>query len=261
MNVRALLAGAVALGALGCASTPGDSGLTPAVATTGQESESRARARAHTELAAGYYELGNMSVALEEVTEALRADGSYGPAYNVAGLIYSELKQERLAQESFQQALRINPLDSDANNNYGRFLCDRKREDEAIRHFSAALKNPLYQTPERAYVNAGVCSRRRGDIASAQDYFERALKVRPGHTQALYHLADLAYGRGQYQQAKSYLTRMGRADGASAEYLWLALRVERRLGDRDAAASYGSQLTRRFPDSKEAKDLAAGRFE
>ena len=47
------------------------------------------RARVHTELAAGYFELGNMAVALEEVKEALRADANYGPAYNVAGLIYA----------------------------------------------------------------------------------------------------------------------------------------------------------------------------
>jgi type IV pilus assembly protein PilF len=221
----------------------------------------RERARVHTELASGYYELRNMNVALEEVKEALRADPSYGPAYNVAGLIYADLKEDKSAQDSFLRALRIDPADSDANNNYGRFLCDRKREDEALRYFQAALRNPLYRNPERSYVNAGLCSRRRGDLAAAEDYFQKALQVRPGEPQALYQLAEITYSRGGYKQAKSYLDRIGQLTSANAEILWLALRVERKLGDRDAAASYGTQLTKNFPDSKEARALLAGREE
>ena len=260
-GASASLAGVLLL-VSGCAEmAPAEPEFKPAVATTGAESEGRSRARAHTELAAGYFELGNMSVALEEVTEALRAEPNYGPAHNVAGLIYTDLKQDRLAQDHFQRALRINPLDSDANNNYGRFLCDRKREEEAIRYFLAALRNPLYQTPERSYVNAGLCLRRRGDVAGAEDYFQKALKLRPNHPQALYFLAETAYSRGAYAQAKSHLMRLADFASASPEVLWLALRVERKLGDRNAAASYGSQLTRKYPDSKEAKALLAGRDE
>jgi hypothetical protein len=39
-----------------------------------EEAQSRKRARVHTELAAGYYELRNMSVALDEVKLALKSD-------------------------------------------------------------------------------------------------------------------------------------------------------------------------------------------
>lgn len=227
----------------------------------GAESDGLKRARAHTELAAGYYELRNMSIALEEVNEAVRSEPNYGPAYNVAGLIYSELKEDRLAQENFQRALRINPLDSDANNNYGRFLCDRKREEDAIRYFLAALRNPLYQTPDRAYVNAGLCSRRRGDVKTAEEYFQKALQARPTQPQALYQLAEIAYARGAYERSKAYLMRLEKLTAPNAEVLWLALRVERKLGERDAVASYGTQLTKNFPDSKEAQAFLAGRDE
>ncbi len=218
----------------------------------------RTRARVHTELAAGYFELRNMSIALQEVSQAIRAEPAYGPAYNVAGLIYAELREDRLAQQNFEHALRINPVDSDANNNYGRFLCDRKREGEAIKYFLAALNNPLYENRERSYMNAGLCSRRRGDIAGAEDYFMRALKVAPNQTQTLYQLADIEYGRGRYTRAKDYLVRLEHLTQPSAEVLWLALRTERKLGDRNAEASYGQQLRRQFPDSKEARALVAG---
>lgn len=257
MRVVGLLA-IVALGA--CVGPPPSPFQQPTVRpnTSGEEDTMRTRARVHTELAAGYFELRNMTIALQEVNQAIRAEPAYGPAYNVAGLIYAELKEDRLAQQNFERALRINPVDSDANNNYGRFLCDRKREGEAIKYFLAALNNPLYENRERSYMNAGLCSRRRGDVAAAEDYFMRALKVAPNQTQTLYQLADMEYGRGRYVRAKDYIVRLEQLTQPSAEVLWLALRTERKLGDRNAEASYGQQLRRQFPDSKEARALLAG---
>jgi type IV pilus assembly protein PilF len=242
----------------GCAGQQGpDSALKPE-STMGAESADRVRARIHTELAGGYFELGNIRVAIEEVKEALRSDANYGPAHNVSGLIYSALKEDRLAEESFRRALQVNPFDPDANHNYGQFLCQRKREEEGIRYFLAAVKNPLYQSPDRSYANAGICSRRRGDSANATNYFQLALKTQPSQPQALYHLADLAFVRGDYSAAKLYLNRLTQVSVANAEILWLGVRVERRLGDRNSEASYALQLKNKFPESKEARSLASG---
>ena len=257
MNVRAIVV--IALFALiaGCATQGGDGGPEGG---SGNESVARTRARVHTELASGYFELGNLGVALQEVNEALRADSDYGPAYNVSGLIHAELKEDGSAEKDFKRALAINPLDSDANNNYGLFLCQRKREDEGIRYFLAALKNPLYRTPERSYVNAGLCSRGKGDLTAAVTYFEKALKLQPNLPQALYQLADILYARGNYIQAKEYATRVVRI-APTPEGLWLAVRLERKLGDRDAEASYALQLQKKFPKSKEARALNSGQRE
>jgi type IV pilus assembly protein PilF len=245
----------------GCAVPPPQGEVRPDRDTTGAEADERMRARVHTELAAGYFELGNMSVALEEANIALRADPGYSPAHNIAGLIYSGLKEDRLAEENFLQALRINALDSDANNNYGWFLCQRNREEESIKYFMAALRNPLYQYPDRTYVNAGLCARRRGDLAGAEQYFLSALKLRPSHPQALYQVADLSYARGDYAAAKQHLERLTQIAQANAEMLWLGLRIERRLGDRNSEQSYAHRLRSNFPDSKEARALLAGQYE
>ena len=40
------------------------------------------RARIHTELGAGYYEIGKLGIALQELNEAIEADPKYAPAYN-----------------------------------------------------------------------------------------------------------------------------------------------------------------------------------
>lgn len=256
-----LVAACLALSA--CASGSGDgSGLKPVSApTTGDESQQRLRARIHTELAANYFEVGNVAVALEEVKEALSAEQNYGPAHNVAGLIYAQLKEDALAEQSFQRALGINPSDPDALHNYGMFLCQRKQEREAIRHFMLAVRNPLYLTPDRSYINAGVCARRIGDTAGATEFFRLALKLRPTQPQALYQLADLSYARGDYGEAKNYLNRLSAVATPTAESLWLGVRVERRLGDRNSEASYAMQLRNKFPNSVEARALGAGKFE
>ena len=244
----------------GCAGTGGPEPSTyvpPPAAETDQGS----RARIHAELAGSYFEVGNYGVALQEANEALKADSNYAPAYNVLGLVYMELRDDAAAEQNFQRALRLVPQDSDANNNYGWFLCRRKREQESLKYFLTALRNPLYTTPEKAWVNAGVCSRQLGDLAAAEDYFQRAVKMRPNQPQALFNLADIAYQGGRYGEAKTYLSRLQREVTPTPEMLWLALRVERRLGDRNAEASYGFQLRKNFPDSREARALLAGQYE
>lgn len=257
--MKRLMAAVLLLSAAACVSNnPEPASYAPQGAA---ETDVNTRARLHAELAAGYIELGNYGVALQEAGEALKAEPNYAPALNLLGLIYMELKDDKSAEANFQRALRINAQDSDTNNNYGWFLCQRKREQESIKYFLTALRNPLYATPDKSWVNAGVCARQAGDTVAAEDYFQKALKVRPNQTQALYQMADMAYNRSSFAEAKSYLVLMQRDVESGAEVLWLALRVERKLGDRNAEASLGFQLRKNFPTSREARAFAAGQFE
>jgi type IV pilus assembly protein PilF len=260
MVIRCTLV-ALLLGLGACATSSSDGPQSSEPSTTGTETQEKARARIHTQLASSYYEIGNLGVALEEVKEALRADANYGPAYGIAGLVYAQLKEDRLAEQNFQRALSINPGDSDTLNNYGLFLCDRGRTDQGIKHYLAAVRNPFYATPERAYVNAGVCARRSGNVAGAEEYFQTALKLRPTQQQALYQLADMAHARGDLGTARGYLGTLAQAGVSTAEVLWLGTRVERKLGDRNAEASYARQLRNRYPNSAEARALNAGKYE
>ena len=255
---KLLIAGLVIL-LQGCISrAPDQAGYAPRPVDT----DVQARARIHAELAAGYLELGSLGVALQEANEALKADPKHVSAYNVLGLVYIELNDDRAAESSFRRALQINGMDSDTNNNYGWFLCQRKREKESIQYFLDALRNPLYTTQEKSWVNAGICSRQAGDLVNAEDYFQRALKLRPNQPQALQQLADITFKRNDFAGAKSFLARLQRdATSQSVEVLWLALRVERRLGDRNAERSLAFQLQKNFPGSREARSLAEGIYE
>lgn len=220
-------------------------------------------AKIHTELAAEYYSRGQFVVALEEVTEALRADVKFAPAYNVLGLIYMDLREDRLAQKNFEQALRIAPNDSEVHNNYGWFLCQRRPErmEQAVEHFMEALKNPLYSTPEKPYNNAGICMLSRGDYKSAEEFFQKTLSIRATDSQALIGMAKIGLRNGNLVAAKANLSRHMQVSVPTAESLWLGIQIERKIGDRHAEASYAIQLQKRFPDSKEAAVLRDGRFE
>jgi type IV pilus assembly protein PilF len=261
-----LIAALVAYGALeGCAQNPQSSSTQADSVDTGtvigEVGDPRNRARIHTELGSAYFERGNMGVALEELRTAIAADPNYAPAYSVLGLVHMELRENDVAQRYFAKALALAPNDPDINNNYGWFLCRTGREEQSIAYFMAALKNPLYNTPARSYVNAGLCSMDRNDGRDAVGYFERALRSEPDNLLALLNLASVQYKRGQLDAARQLVQRFNKATQPTAESLWLALRIERKLGDKAAENALALQLRRRYPGSPEYQNMLKGQFE
>jgi type IV pilus assembly protein PilF len=250
----------------GCASGGGAGPDNPVdAASEGQQiaemGSPRDRARIHTELAAAYYELGNMGVALEEARMALAADENYAPAYNVLGLVHMDLKEMSQAESNFNRALRIAPNDPDANHNYGWFLCQGGREDQGVKFFLAAVRNPLYTSPQKSYTLAGICAMRRNGHQEAVEYLERALRLDPNYLGAVLPLAEARYQRGELEMARTLVGRYNRAVNPTAESLWLALRIERRLGDKSAENGFAEQLRRRFSGSPEFQSLQKGQYE
>jgi len=167
----------------------------------------------------------------------------------------------RDAEQSFERALNLAPNDADINHNYGVFLCQTKREPDSIRYFMHAIKNPLYATPWRSYSAAGVCTLRTGQAKDAEQYFERALRLEPDETAALINLGQIRYKQGKMDEARRLVSRYNKLADPSAESLWLALRIERRSGERVAEQSYANQLRRRFPGSAEYQALQRGKFD
>ena len=255
-----LLAGLMA----GCANT-GTSSVEPDIGQSrtdiSEQSEGRARARANTELAALYYERGNLGVALEVLRTATSADPSYAPAHGMLGLVYMELRENQLAQQSFERALRASPNDADINHNYGWFLCQTGKEAESTRYFLQAVRNPLYATPWKSYSAAGQCALQKNNTADATDFFGRALKLDPDEPTALLKLAGLQYRNGNLPEARRLVSHYGRVVEPNAEGLWLGVRIERKAGEKAAENSYANQLRRRFPASHEYQQMQRGEYD
>jgi type IV pilus assembly protein PilF len=220
----------------------------------------QARAKVHTELAALYYERAKLGVALDELRLALKADADYAPAYSVRGLVHMALREDKEAEEDFEHSLQLDSVNSEAHNNYGWFLCQRGRERESVKQFLAALKNPLYTTPEKAYLNAGICSKKAGVLKDAEEFLGKALLLQPDMPEAQLGMAEIDFSKGNFAAAKANFTRF--AQGASAdltaENLWLAVRIERKLADKNAEESYALQLRKHFPDARETQLMMQG---
>lgn len=219
------------------------------------------RAKIHTDLGAQYYAVGNIGVALEEFSIAVANEPRYVPAQYMLGLVYMELKDDVLAESYFKRALDLDSNNSEARNNYGWFLCQRGKVGESIKQFMEALKNPLYETPDKPYVNAGICTLKLRDDVGAEEYFLKALKLRPNQPQALLALADIYFRANDFPNARAQMIAFMKAHNPTPEALWLGVRIERKLGDRASESSYSQMLQQRFPVSKETQALSAGRYE
>jgi type IV pilus assembly protein PilF len=263
--LTAALAALLAAFALAGCGTPGATNvsepLSDANTVSGEPTDPRNRAKVHTELAALYYGRGNMAVALDELRTATAADPNYALAYSMLGLVYAELRENAQAQANFEKALNLAPGDPDINHNYGGFLCQTGREDESIKYFLQAVRNPLYQQPWRSYSAAGVCSLRKGKTKEAEEFFQRALRLEPDDPPSLLNMGHIRYRQGNLEEARKLVLRYNKRNNPSAESLWLALRIERKLGERVAEAGYANQLRRRFTNSHEYQLLQRGEYD
>jgi type IV pilus assembly protein PilF len=173
-----------------------------------------------------------------------------------------ELRENRLAEDSFERALRLSPNEPDINHNFGWFLCQQAgREPESIRYFLQAIRNPLYTTPWRSYSAAGLCSMRIDKPKDAEAFFLRALRQEPDEPTSLLQLGQIRYRQGNLQEARKLVSRYNQLLNPSAESLWLALRIERRLGQRVAERNFAIELRRRYPDSRETQALQRNEFD
>ena len=247
--------------AAGCAVQPNEGPTVETGQVTGEAGDPRNRARLHTELASLYYSRGNMSVALEELRTAVAADSTYALAYGLFGLVYMDLKENALAEQNFDRALRLAPNEPDINHNYGLYLCQTKREPESIKYFLQAIRNPLYPTPWRSYSAAGVCSLRLKQLKDAEAFFERALKFEPDEPASLVGMGLIRYQQGNIGEARKLVARYNKLVTPTPESLWLALRIERRLGERAQEQAFANQLRRRYPESVEYQALQRGQFD
>lgn len=259
MKKLALLLTALALLA-GCAGSVSMPAAQP-MAQQAVGSDTRNRARIHTELGFAYYEAKNLVAALEEARIALAIDSDYALAYNLLGLINLELKDNAQAEEAFLRALNIAPGDPDISNNYGWFLCETKRYAKAMSYFETAMGNPLYATPALTLNNAAQCASKNGDDAKAETFLQRALRLDPNNLRSIFLLADLNYRSDRLGEARLRLADFHRRTEMTPASAWLGLRIARKSGDRSEEARYLSQLRQRFPDSNETLLLSQGRFE
>lgn len=213
---------------------------------------------ANMQMAIEYMRLNNLAQARERIERALGEAPQNASVQETAGLVYERLNEMPKAKHAFSVAAHLGKDDPDILNSYAGFLCRTGKTKEGEKLFIEVAKNPVYQTPEVALVNAGVCVGSAGDVVDAERYFNRALTVKPNMPEALLELGNLAFSRGDYKQTLDDVQRYLAVNQPSAEVLWLGFRAQRKLGDNTAAAAFGQRIQSDFPDSQQAQMLRAG---
>ncbi len=170
--------------------------------------------------------------------------------------------EDALADDSFNRALQINPRDTDAMHNRAWFMCQRNKYVEADRLFEQVLAFPQYRDSQRTLMAQGVCLARAGKLDDAERKLTRAYELDPASPTTALNLSEVLYRRGEYERARFYIRRVNqREEISNAQTLWLALRIENRMGNRNGVDEFGRQLRNRFPQSAETLAYERGRFD
>jgi type IV pilus assembly protein PilF len=212
-------------------------------------------AEINLELGVEHLRKGNLQQAKDKIDRSLEQNPRYGRAHLVAGMLYNRLGDERTAEMHYERAVALEPKNPEFKNNYAVYLCQHKKYERGQKIALEAAADPLYKTPEVAFMNAGNCALSGGDMKVAEDYFRQALARKPRFGEALLQMADLEYRQTEYLSARGFLERYMEVGRTNPETLWLGVRIERGLGNKAQAQHYAQRLKSEYPSAAQTKEL------
>ena len=215
-------------------------------------------AATNMQLAIEYMKLDKLASSRDFMERALSEDPGNPDVQMTAGLVYERLNEMPKAERAYSTGYRLGRRDPNIQNTYAGYLCRTGKAVEGEKLFAEVARNPLYQTPEVALINAGVCVRGTGDVVDAERYFSRALAIHPNLPEAMLQLGNIAFDRGDTAQARDIVQRYLAVNAPTSEVLWLGFRAERKLGDATSAASYARRVQTEFPTSEQAQMMRSG---
>ena len=248
------------VGLSGCVSTSSTTEVDTSHLNPAADTDVRRRARIRLELAANYLQSGQTNVALDEVRQAISVDPTFADAYHLRGLIYMQMNDLNQAEESLARAQTMRPTDPDIMHNLGWLLCQKQEYARAEAMFDKALAIPTYMDRNKTQMSKGVCLVRAGKPEQAEPILTRAFELDAGNPILGYEVALLKFNKGEPQRAQFYIRRVNNGNFATAESLWLGIKIERALRDHASVRQLAEQLRRRYPDSKQMLAYERGAF-
>ncbi|MGE5451005.1 MAG: type IV pilus biogenesis/stability protein PilW [Acidobacteriota bacterium] len=246
----------------GCAQGSGPNARSSDLPTQSDETDVRKRARIRLELATTYYAQGQFSTALDELKQAVSIDPTLPAVHELRALIYDAMGEKGMAESSFKKALSLDERDGSVLHNYAWFLCQQGQYAAADALFERAIALPQSVASTKALLARGVCQINAGLFPEAEKSLLKSYELDPTNPATAYNLAAVLYRRGELERARFYIRRVnGMPTQISAQSLWLAIRIENRLGNISGRDELAEQLRSRFVGSKEATALELGRFD
>lgn len=245
----------------GCAAQPGAMDVQTGASHRSAPNPQLAQVR--LQLATLHWQEGRTGIALQELASALQADPHSVDAWNLQGWVQLQSQQWALARSSFTQALALRPNDAHTLYNLGWLACQEKRYAVADEFFDQALAGQQLhgQSLARTWMAKAVCLRDAGDVPQALLAMEKAAQIDEGSPVVAYNFADILYAHGDTERAARFIRRIHEGQFVTPASLWLAIKVERRLGNADMVRQLADQLHKRFPESQEWQRFERGTFD
>jgi type IV pilus assembly protein PilF len=248
---------------IGCAQLSGvttASGETDLV-TDSDEPVSRKRARIRLELASGYFELGQTTIALDELKQSIAIDPNYSDAHHLKGLVYMRLGEPRMAELSLKRALDISPKDANIMQTLGWHLCQESKFEESELYFSRVLGSNQYEQRAKTLRTLGLCRVKSGRMVEGEDSLQASYDLDPKNSVTVFNLASSLFQQSKFAGAQKYIRELNNSDSANSESFWLGIKVERQMNNSEGVAQLASQLIKRFPKAKEVNSYQRGAFD
>lgn len=225
-----------------------------------RKADTVAGARDRVAIAAEYLQKGDNERALLHLRKALELDPKSPEGHNLMAVLLDRDGDRKGADTHYRRALSLRPDFPQAHNNYAGLLFREKRYREAAVQFEKAAADISYELRAQAFEGLGRSALELRDRERAERAFQRALRLDADLPLSNLEMADLRYRQDDLAGARNFYQRYLKLTASvpqNARSLWLGIRIERRMGDQNALASYELALKRLYPDSEEYKAWAA----
>ena len=143
--------------------------------------------------------LGQVEIAVETYSYAIKLKPDLAEAYNNRGIAYSDKGELNRAIQDYNKAIELKPDFAEAYNNRGVAYSDKGDFDQAIQDFNEAIKlNPDYA---KAYFNRGVAYSDKGDFDQAIQDFDKAIELKPDFADAYFNRGIAYRDKDDFDQA------------------------------------------------------------
>ncbi len=210
-------------------------------------------ARERLSLGIQYLQMGKIERSKHNLDRAMQHAPQLAEVQIGMGWYYENVKEPTLARKYYKRGIKIAPNNGDNLNTYASFLCSQGDYSAADKFYNKAVEQPGFANLAATLENAGICAEGSGDYRKAQIYFEKALNHNPELSKSLLALAKIWFEQKNNFKTRAFLSRYLSVTKPSASALWLGIKLERILGDKDTLSSYQLQLVRLFPKSREAR--------
>lgn len=201
-----------------------------------------------------YLKMGNTTQSKLNLEKAKRFAPDLVQVHTAFAHYYDTVGEPKFANEAYEHALSINELDADTLNNYGVFLCKQGEFEKAEVQFLKAISVPSYLLVAKSYENLALCQLKAKNYDLAEKYLNKALDHSPNSGSTLHEMMRLQYIKGNYIEARGYLTRYEKASRRiTPAALALATKIYQKQFNSKVAKNYGAMLVKMYPHSFEAK--------